>query len=114
MPRRRHRLQCASSESRSGVEGSLLPGTLTGEPLEFSDLFRDLGGEDLVAALGHEHVVLDADTDARKPRLSIASVLGEVESGFDGQDHTRLEDPRFVVEPVLTDVVYVHTEPMAR
>src|SRR6266542_4231347 len=107
MPRHSHRLRRARALNRTS--GKDLPETLTGEPLEFSDFLRDLGGEDLVAVLGHQHVILDADTDALEPRRLSASVLGEVEPRLDGQHHARLQNPRFVAEPVLADIVYVHT-----
>src|SRR5262249_8417016 len=88
--------------------------TLAGEPFELVDFLREVGREDFVAALGYEHVILDADADALEPRRLTGRVLGKVESGLDGQHHAWLQDPRLIAETVLADVVYVHTEPMAR
>jgi hypothetical protein len=73
-----------------------------------------VGREHLGTVGRDQHVVLDAHTDAPPALRHPAHTLGDVYAGLHGQRHARLEHPPGVGNLVVTDIVDVHAEPVAR
>src|SRR5262245_37373844 len=79
--------------------------------LDVVDELGRLGGEDLAALRGDEHVVLDAHADVSQ---ALGHVVrgADVEAGLDGQRHARRERPPLAAAAVVAGVVHVETEPV--
>ena len=77
------------------------------------DRLRRRRGEDTVAVLGHEDVVLDPHADAEEWGRDLLLVGSDVEARLDRQDHARLEEPPLPLRVVVAaPVVDVHPEPV--
>src|SRR5690606_39801242 len=69
-------------------------------------------GEDFVAVAGDGDVVFDADADALPLGGHALAARGNVEAGFDGEDHAWLGHAEFVRQAVFADVVHVQADPV--
>ena len=55
----------------------------------------------------HHHVILDPDADAAEAGVDVLVARGNVEAGFDREDHPGFEGAVLAVDPVRPDVVHV-------
>ena len=81
------------------------------ERFDLGDELRRVGGEDLAAGRGDEHVVLDAHADVPE---ALGHVLGrpDVAARLDGERHARPERLPFAAVLVVAGVVHVEPEPV--
>src|SRR4051812_46208828 len=75
--------------------------------------FRASRGEDVAALRRHQHVVLDAHADVPE-RLGHVLRRTDIQAGLDREDHAGLELPPLALLHVVTGVVHVEAEPVAR
>src|SRR6185437_4259844 len=113
----------ATSNSRGAAcagMAAVLPGsgircsTSGHQPLDRSDLLGDPVRQHFHAALRHDDVILDADTDTLEALRYAAGARRDVNPGLNAERHSRLEHTPLVTDLVVPDVVHVHAEPMAR
>ena len=81
---------------------------------DFFDSAGGLDGEIFVSVGCDEEVIFDADADALEGFSAFDIVVGvEVETGFDGEDHTGCEDAGVALEvAIAASVVDVEAEPV--
>src|SRR6266404_9845854 len=90
-------------------ERSLLSG---GERFDVGNRLGSRRRHHLVTVVRHQHVVLDSDSDTAETLGHIFVVVIDVESRLDGQHHPRFQNSRRAVDPIETDVMHVHPEPV--
>src|SRR5690606_1958238 len=61
----------------------------------------------------HRDVVLDADADV-SPTCRNLALRGDVNAGLDRRYHAGLQQAPLVVDPVVTDIMDIHAQPMPR
>src|SRR5690606_34557706 len=76
-------------------------------------IFSETPAQNVRTLRCHCDVVLYADADVSPTRRSIA-VLGDVDAGLNGRYHPWLQQAPLIVDPVVTYVMDIHAQPVAR
>ncbi len=66
----------------------------------------------MAAALGHQDVVFDSNTDSAPLGINIVVVLRHVDPRLNGEDHSGLKRPPLSVDPIFANIVNIKTQPV--